>query len=95
MTFKGSSAENSGDSQSDDIPVLSEFCTDVSTALLIKAGNITHLLCIFGADESKMNVPDMKGVVLKNPEPVAGRRTALPARQPNPPTFGLLALLRR
>ncbi|CDS36555.1 oxysterol binding protein 3 [Echinococcus multilocularis] len=45
-------------------------------------------------NESKMNVPDMKGVALKNPEPVAGRRTALPARQSSPPTFSLLALLR-
>ncbi|KAL5105815.1 Oxysterol-binding protein-related protein 6 [Taenia crassiceps] len=61
------SADNSGDSQSDDIPIL---------------------------NESKMNVPDMNGVVLKNPEPVAGRRNALPARQPRLPTFNLLALLR-
>ncbi|VDK43016.1 unnamed protein product [Taenia asiatica] len=64
---ESSSVDNTGDSQSDDIPIL---------------------------NESKMHVPDMKDVVLKNPEPVAGRRTVLPARQPNSPAFSLLALLR-
>uniref|UniRef100_A0A5K3FUU4 Oxysterol-binding protein n=1 Tax=Mesocestoides corti TaxID=53468 RepID=A0A5K3FUU4_MESCO len=44
--------------------------------------------------ESNMNVPDMKGVVLANPEPVAGRRISLPARQPTHPSFSLLAILR-
>ncbi|VDL18338.1 unnamed protein product [Hymenolepis diminuta] len=45
-------------------------------------------------NESDMNVPDMKGVVLKTPEHVAGRRTTLPAQQAMTTTYRLLALIK-
>ncbi|KAM3177189.1 hypothetical protein ACTXT7_005000 [Hymenolepis weldensis] len=66
--LEGSGVENSENSPSDDMPVLT--------------------------DESDMNVPDMKGVVLKTPEHVAGRRTTLPAQQATPTTYRLLSLIK-
>ncbi|VDN96117.1 unnamed protein product [Rodentolepis nana] len=45
-------------------------------------------------NESDMNVLDMKGVALRTPEHVAGRRTTLPAQQTVPTTISLLAIIK-